>query len=88
MASRWPYVSLLREAINVHRTGTVDERRRWVLRRPTSSSAVVSALATILVVAIGRLVRPDAVTLPAVLALFGATFGAALLLLALAGRRA
>jgi hypothetical protein len=79
-------MNLLREALDVHRTGTVDERRRWVLRHPTFSSFAVCLVVTVGVTVTGLLLRPDAVTVPAFVAMFGATFAMGQLLLLLAGR--
>ena len=80
-------MTLLREAFEIHRTGAVDDRRRWVLRHPTSSSVAVSLLATLVVTGFVLLLRPASVTLVAVIVLFGISFGASLLLLAVAGLR-
>ena len=76
-------MTLLREAFEVHRTGTIEDRRRWVLRHPTASSFAVSLIATLAVTGVGVLIRPDAVTVVAFVVMFGISFGAALLLLAL-----
>ena len=80
-------MALLREALEVHRQGTVDERRRWVLRHPTFSSIVVCLVATVAVAAVGLVANPRSVTLISVIVLFGTTFSVSLLLLALALRR-
>ena len=80
-------MTLLQEALEVHRRGSVEERRRWVVRHPVASSVPVCLVATALVTVLGLVVRPDAVTVQAVLVLFGASFGVSLLLLGLAGLR-
>ena len=75
---------LVREALEVHRTGTVDEQRRWVLRHPTFSSFTVSVVVTVAMTLIALVVRLSAVTV--VGAFFAATFVVARLLLLVTNR--
>ena len=65
-------MTLVREAIDIHRRGTVDERRRWVLRHPMFSSVTVSALVTVAMNVTALVIRPGVVSPVGV----GATFGA------------
>ena len=79
-------MTLLREALEVHRTGTVDERRLWVLRHPTFSSLFVSIVVTAAVSVVALVLWPGAESLARIGALFAVTFLVARLLLLVADR--
>ena len=79
-------MTLLREALEVHRRGTVDERRRWVLRHPMFSSLTVCAVVTVAMTVTALVLRPGAVSVVGVGATFGAGFVVARLLLLVADR--